>query len=195
MSRDDNNDRATTTAMQHAIQRFLQAAGLDTTDPDLASTPARVARLWREEFLSGYDMDPAEILANPVIGEADPSAIVLTDLSFHSMCPHHLLPYQGRAHVAYIPEGRLLGFGQIARLVACFTQRLTLQERATHEIAEALRTLLPARGAGCVLHARQLCLGIPGDRHQENGVVTSAFVGELQRRPELQQRLLAASAR
>ena len=104
-------------------------------------------RAWRgcgqSEFLAGYDMDPAKILGDPVEGEADPDVVVVGGLRFHAMCPHHLLPYRGVAHVAYLPAGKLVGFGRLAELVDCFTKRLTLQERATHQIADAL---VPAPG-------------------------------------------------
>ncbi len=178
-----------------AVEALLRAVGLDPSDKDLAETPRRVAELWSTEFLSGYRMDPARILDEPVLGEASPDAVIITDLSFHSLCPHHLVPFRGKAHVAYLPDGKLLGFGRIAQLVACFTQRLTLQERATHQIATALHELLPARGAGCVLEAEQLCLALPGDRHDASRVVTSAFVGELRERGDLRARLLAAAGR
>jgi GTP cyclohydrolase I len=181
--------------MAAAVEQLLRATGLDPRAPDLAATPSRVAALWATEFLAGYEMDPKQILAETVTGEADPAVIVLNDISFHSLCPHHLLPYQGRAHVAYIPQGRLLGFGQLARLVACFTQRLTLQERATHQVATALLELLPSRGAACVMEARQMCLAIPKDRHRDNRVITCAFLGEFEQRPELRQQLLQVTNR
>lgn len=173
-----------------AIEQLLLACGLDLQEKDLQQTPQRVAKLWSEEFLCGYALDPASILAHPVEGETDPDAVIITDLSFHSLCPHHLMPYRGKAHVAYIPSGKLLGFGAIAKLVDCFTKRLTLQERATQQIAQALLDLLPARGAACVLEAEQLCLALPGDRHEQSQVVTTAFLGEFANRPELKQRLL-----
>jgi GTP cyclohydrolase I len=138
-------------------------------------------------------MDPAKILDEPVTGEADPDVVVVGGLRFHSMCPHHLVPFRGVAHVAYIPAGKLAGFGRLADLVECFTKRLTLQERATHQIAEALWRGLGARGAGCVMEAEQMCLSLPGERHDQSGVVTSAFVGEMRERPDLKARLLAAA--
>ncbi|MCC6746232.1 MAG: GTP cyclohydrolase I [Deltaproteobacteria bacterium] len=179
------------TAMAAAIRTLLGAAGLDPTSEDLRGSPERVARLWLDEFLSGYAMDPAQILGDAVVGEADPAEVLLRDLSFHSLCPHHLVPFRGRAHVAYLPAGRLLGFGRIAQLVACFTQRLTLQERATQQVAQALVDLLPCRGAACVLEAEQLCLALPSDRHEGSRVVTTAFVGDYAARPELQSQFLA----
>ncbi len=180
--------------LRAAIFSWLQAAGLDpATDKDLIDTPARVAKLWVQEFLAGYEMDPAEILGSPVLGEADPDVVVVGGLRFHSMCPHHLVPYRGVAHVAYIPHGKLVGFGRLADLVECFTKRLTLQERATHQIAQSLMEGLGAAGAGCVIEAEQMCLALPGERHDQSGVVTSAFVGEMQQRPDLKARLLAAA--
>ena len=177
-----------------AIAAFLVACGRDpTSDPDLRQTPERVAQLWRSEFLAGYAMDPAVILADTVVGEADPDVVVVGGLRFHSMCPHHLLPYRGVAHVAYIPHGRLVGFGRLAELVDCFTRRLTLQERATSQIADALCTHLGALGAGCVIEAEQLCLALPGERHDASGVVTSAFAGEMRTRSDLKARLLDAA--
>jgi len=140
-------------------------------------------------------MDPAKILGEPVLGESDPDVVIVSGLRFHSMCPHHLMPFRGVAHLAYIPAGKLAGFGRLADLVECFTKRLTLQERAAGQIAEALWQGLGARGAGCVLEAEQLCLALPGERHDESNVLTSAFVGEMQERPDLKARLLAAAHR
>ena len=184
----------TEAALTMAAAQFLRACGLDPDgDADLRDTPRRVARLWRSEFLAGYAMSPAVILGEPVIGEADPDVVVVGGLRFHSMCPHHLVPFRGVAHVAYIPNGKLVGFGRLADLVDCFTKRLTLQERATHQIAEALCTNLGAKGAGCVIEAEQLCLALPGEKHDASGVVTSAFVGEMRERPDLKARLLEAA--
>lgn len=180
-------------AMQAAVRAWLEASGCDLADPELATTPQRVADLWQQEFLSGYQMDPASVLGDAQIEPGSTDAVVIRDLAFHSMCPHHLMPYQGRAHLAYLPGGRLVGFGKLARLVTCFTQRLVLQERATEQIAGALMEHLGAKGAGCVLEARQLCLGIPHDRQANNRVVTSTFVGSLDQRPDLRAALLAAS--
>jgi GTP cyclohydrolase IA len=177
-----------------AVDALLRAAGRDpASDPDLKETGRRVSQLWQAEFLAGYDMDPAAILGDPVTGEADPDVVVVGGLRFHAMCPHHLLPYRGVAHVAYLPHGKLVGFGRLAELVDCFTKRLTLQERATHQIADALCRHLGARGAGCVIEAEQLCLALPGEKHDQSGVVTSAFVGEMRERPDLKARLLEAA--
>ncbi len=180
-------------AMAHAVAALLRAAGRDLTrDPDLQQTPERVAKLWAQEFLAGYAMDPTAILGDPVTGEDDPEVVVVNGLRFHAMCPHHLVPFRGVAHVAYLPAGRLAGFSRLADLVECFSKRLTLQERATHQIASALWRGLDARGAGCVMESVQECLALPGERHDRSRVVTSAFVGEMDQRPDLKAILLAA---
>ncbi len=178
--------------MERALRDWLVACGLDPAHPDLAATPARVARVWASEFLDGYGADPAEILGELVVGEADPDVVVVAGLRFHAMCPHHLFPYRGLAHVAYLPAGKLVGFGRLGRLVECFAHRLTLQERITHQIAEALMQHLGARGAGVVLEAEQMCLALPGDKHDTSGVTTSAFLGEVAERPDVRARLFAA---
>jgi GTP cyclohydrolase I len=180
-------------AIANAIAALLRAAGHDpSSEADVRQTPERVAKLWMEEFLAGYAMDPAKILGEPVVGEADPDVVLVAGLRFHSMCPHHLVPFRGVAHLAYLPAGKLAGFGRLADLVECFTKRLTLQERATHDIADALWQGLGAHGAGCVLEAEQLCLALPGERHDGSFVVTSAFVGDMAERPDLKARLFAA---
>ena len=177
-----------------AISALLRAAGLDPSgDADLQHTPERVAKLWVEEFLSGYTMDPRQILGEPVLGERDPDVVIVSGLRFHSMCPHHLLPFRGVAHLAYLPAGKLAGFGRLATLVECYTKRLTLQERATHQIADAVWRGLGARGAGCVMEAEQWCLALPEERHDRSRVVTAAFVGDMRDRPDLKARLYAAT--
>lgn len=176
--------------MTRAVEEWLRGCGLSPSHPDLLRTPERVAQTWRDEFLAGYQMEPEQILGDPVIGESDPDAVLITNLSFHAMCPHHLFPYRGRAHVLYVPDKKLVGFGRIAALVDCFTKRLTLQERATHQIANALIQHLGALGAGCVMEAEQMCLIVPAEKHGGSRVVTSAFLGSVKERADLRARLL-----
>jgi GTP cyclohydrolase IA len=178
--------------MADAIRQWLHACGLDPAHADLQSTPERVARVWASEFLDGYTSDPAAVLGELVVGEADPDVVVVAGLRFHAMCPHHLFPYRGLAHVAYLPKGKLVGFGRLGKLVECFAHRLTLQERITHQIAEALMQHLGARGAGVVLEAEQMCLALPGDKHDTSAVTTSSFLGEAAERPDVRARLFAA---
>lgn len=175
-------------AFAAAVAGFLRACGQDLGHKDLVDTPARVARVWREQFLAGERMDPAVILGDPVEGEGPTGLVIIRDLPYHGMCPHHLLPYSGRATVAYLPGTQLVGFGRLGDLVNCYTRRLTLQERACNDIVDALMAHLDARGAGCVMVGEHMCLRIPENRHRAQ-VVTASFRGELQQRTELQDRL------
>ena len=138
-------------AIEYAVRSLLTASGLDLQHKDLVGTPTRVAELWTKEFLSGYLANPAQILGDPVTGEAATELVVLRDLPYHGMCPHHLLPYAGTATVAYLPAEKLVGFGRLGDLVQCFANRLTLQERACNQVVDALMQHLGARGAGCVM--------------------------------------------
>ncbi len=176
-------------AVAHAITTLLQACNLDLDHKDFSRTPERVAKTWVEEFLSGFAMDPATILGDPVMGEGTTELVVVRDLPYHGLCPHHLLPYTGRATLAYLPADKLAGFGRLGDLLACYTRRLTLQERACNDIVDALMTHLSARGAGCVMHGHHTCLSIPGNKHGTS-VTTSSFRGELRGRPELQATLM-----
>lgn len=177
-------------AIERAVAGLLEACGLDRAHKDLEGTPTRVARVWSEEFLSGFDMDPAQILGDPVEGEGESALVVVRGIPYHGLCPHHLLPYSGTASVAYLPAAKLAGFGRLADLVSCFTRRLTLQERACNDVADALITHLGARGAGCVMRGRHTCLSIPDNRHAAE-VVTSSVRGELAHRADLQAQLFA----
>ena len=177
-------------ALERAVTDLLAACGLDLTHKDLVGTPVRVARVWSDEFLSGFAMDPAKILGDPVEGEGAAELVVVRGLPFHGLCPHHLLPYVGTAAVAYLPGNRLAGFGRLGDLVTCFTRRLTLQERACNDVADALIEHLGARGAGCLMRARHTCLSVPDNKHDAE-VVTSSLRGELRTRPDLQALLFA----
>ncbi len=177
-------------AIERAVTELLTACGLELDHKDLVGTPVRVARVWSEEFLSGFAMDPAQILGDPVVGEGASELVVVRGLPFHGLCPHHLLPYTGSASVAYLPRNRLAGFGRLGDLVTCFTRRLTLQERACNDVVDALIEHLGARGAGCVMRGRHTCLSVPDNKHAAE-VVTSSLRGEMRERADLQALLFA----
>jgi len=177
------------------VRRFLAALPLPPgergrRDLDLAGTPARVAQAWLGDLLDGYAVDPAEVL-----GESLPAAgrdlVAVTGIDFHSMCPHHLLPSRGVAHVGYLPGGRVAGFGQLARLVDCFAHRLILEEDLARRVAGALVEHLGARGAAVVLDAEQACLTVRGERRRHARAHAQCFLGELAEDSSLQRRFLA----
>lgn len=176
--------------LAEAVRQLLRAAGLDLQHRDLLGTPDRVARLWLEHVVSGYAEDPARILGDPVVGEGDTELVVVRDIPCHGMCPHHLMPWVGQATVAYLPSGKLVGFGRLSDLVHCYTRRLTLQERVCNDIADALMDHLDARGAACVITGAHNCLNVPDDKHGTR-VVTASYRGELKIRPDLQAQLIS----
>ena len=189
-SSDAGGPNARQAALESAIRDLLRASGLELDHPDLVGTPRRVAKLWQDLILSGYDADPAKLLGDPVLGEGDTEIVVVRDIPCHGMCPHHLMPWVGQATVAYLPQDKLVGFGRLAELIHCFTRRLTLQERVCNDIADALMEHLGARGAACVITGQHNCLNVPNDKHGAR-VVTSSYRGELKTRPDLQALLIS----
>ncbi len=179
--------------MAGGVARFLEGAGLSLSDPDLRDTPERVARCWSEEFLGGYRTTPEEALGEcfeAPVGE-DGALVVVTGLRFHSMCPHHLLPYAGTAHVAYVPKGRVVGFGRLAALVDCFAHRLILQEALAHEVAEALARVLESPASACVIEAEQSCLRLRTAGQRDAVTHAEAYCGTLRRDGPLRRELWA----
>ncbi len=160
-----------------ALRRFLEALELPVDgDPELAGTPMRVARAWRDELVDGYRRTPAEVLGDSLASD-ERGLVVLHGIAYTSMCPHHLMPSEGRAHVGYVPGGRIAGLGTLVQLVECLAHRLVLQESLGRQIAEALVEHLGARAAGVVLEGRHACLALRGERQSSARVVTSAFAG------------------
>ena len=188
---------ASRAALERAVAGFLAALDLPPEvrrGPDLVGTPARVAQAWRDDLLDGYRRDPAEILRS-AIPSRSAGLVAVTGLDFHSICPHHLLPSRGVAHVAYLPGGRVVGFGQLARLVDALAHRLVLQEDLAQAVADALVAHAGARGAACVLEAEQACLTVRGERRPRAVTHAQAFTGRMARDRSLQRRFLAAVAR
>ncbi|HYD43602.1 MAG TPA: GTP cyclohydrolase I [Anaeromyxobacter sp.] len=184
-------------ALAAAVSEFLDALGLPAearSSGELAGTPARVAQAWLEELLDGYGADPAAILAQASRSEAR-ALVALTGIEYHSVCPHHLLPSRGVAHVGYLPGGRLVGFGQLVQLVDALAHRLVLQEDLAQQIAAALVEHLGARGAGCVLDAEHLCLTVRGERRTQARAHAEGWAGVMARDPASRRGLLAAMER
>jgi GTP cyclohydrolase I len=180
-------------AMRRAVKDFLAAAGLKLTDPNLAQTPQRVTEAWADEFLDGYAKSPAEVLGErfPVSKASQRELVVVTGLHFRSMCPHHLLPYSGRATVAYLPGKSVVGFGRLSTLVDLFAHRLILQEELARQVALALKTHLGSPATACILEAEQTCLRLRGG-HQHDAIThAEAYEGKLRRDSALRRELWA----
>jgi len=171
--------------MQKAIHNFLVSAGFSLDHPHLDETPQRVTQCWLECLLNGYQMDPKDILGETFPAE-EKGLVLIRDIAFHGLCPHHLLPFTGKAHIAFLPNEKLIGFSKLADLVRCFTQRLVLQETANQLIIQAITDELQVKGAGCILEGQHACMTLRDAKHKDCKVVTSAFSGVFEEKPEWQ---------
>ena len=165
--------------LQNIVTKLLSEIDPTPTREGLARTPERVARALR--FLTrGYEQDPETIINGALFNENYSEMIVVKDIDFYSLCEHHILPFFGRAHVAYIPRGRIVGLSKIARLVEVYARRLQVQERLTTEIADNLERHLTPLGVAVVTEAEHLCMRMRGIEKQNSTVVTSAMRGAFQ---------------
>ena len=178
-------------AFERAVNDLLTACGIAPDITHMGRTAQRVRELWQKRLLGGYDLDPASALGE---GFADHrrDMVIVRGIAVHGVCPHHLVPFRGLAHVAYLPGGRLHGFGRIARLVDAIGHRFTYQEWMTRDVAEALMQHGKARGAACIVEAEQLCLLLGEDRRGDERVITQAFTGEFEASDQYRNEFLRA---
>jgi GTP cyclohydrolase I len=165
------------------VGSLLKELGEDPGREGLERTPERVARSLRY-LTQGYELDPAAILNEARFEVSYDEMVLVKDIEFYSMCEHHLLPFYGRGHVAYVPDGHIVGLSKIPRLVELFARRLQVQERLTTEIADTIDEVLAPKGVGVVLEARHLCMMMRGIQQQNNFAITSAMRGEFKRDPK-----------
>ena len=162
--------------LEDAVRHILEEVGEDPGREGLARTPRRVARAWK--FLtSGYEKDIKKEINGAVFVEKYSEMVIVKDIDFFSMCEHHMLPFFGRAHVAYIPNGKIIGLSKIPRIVEAFSRRLQVQERLTQQIAETLYEVLNPLGVGVVIDARHMCMMMRGVEKQNSFATTSAMLG------------------
>lgn len=166
-------DRA---AFDRAVTALLEACGVPPEGAHMGRTPERVGALWERRLLGGYGVDPAAALGEG-FEDHGRDMVIVRGIAVHGVCPHHLVPFRGVAHVAYMPGGRLHGFSRIAKMVDAIGHRFTYQEWMTRDIARALMSYGRARGAACVIDAEQLCLLLGEDRRGDERVRTQAFTG------------------
>jgi GTP cyclohydrolase I len=161
---------------QSAVRDMLELVGEDPARDGLVKTPERVERAMRW-LTRGYAMDAAEVIGDALFEEDHQNMIVVRDIEFYSMCEHHMLPFFGKAHVAYIPDGRIVGLSKVARVVEVFARRLQVQERLTDQIADAMQCTLKPLGVGIVIECYHLCMMMRGVQKQNSRTVTSAVRG------------------
>ncbi len=161
------------------------AAMLRELDPEparegLCDTPKRVEKAFRH-YTSGYGVDPKQVIGDALFEAETDEMVVVKDIEMYSLCEHHLAPFFGKAHVAYIPEGKIVGLSKIARVVEMYSRRLQVQERLTAQIAQALQDVLQPKGVGVVVEASHLCMMMRGVEKQNSKTVTSCLLGSFRK--------------
>jgi GTP cyclohydrolase I len=175
--------------IEAAVREILLAVGEDPDREGLRETPVRVARMYAEVF-SGLSQDPRELLQKTFTQKYD-EILLEKDIRFESMCEHHLLPFFGKAHVAYLPQGKVVGLSKLARVVEALARRLQVQERMTEELADLFMSELEARGVAVILEATHTCMTIRGIRKPDSICTTSAMRGAFRDNPSTRMELMA----
>ncbi len=184
-------DRPSEAEVEAAVRVLLRWTGDDPDREGLVDTPRRVTKAYREMF-GGYDMSPAEELGRTfeeVAGYDD--LVIVKDIAFHSHCEHHMVPIIGKAHVGYLPDGKVVGLSKIARVVDIFAHRLQTQEAMTAQIAGVIQEVLNPRGVAVMLEAEHMCMAMRGIRKQGSTTLTSTFTGTFKDTPEEQLRFVS----
>jgi len=176
-------------AIKEAVIQLLQAIGEDPDREGLMRTPERVSRMYAE-LLDGYRMDPIAIVNDALFEVMYDEMVLVRDIEFYSICEHHMLPFFGRTHVAYLPKGRVLGLSKIPRLVDLFAHRLQVQERMTRQIAEFLDELLHPAGVAVVVEGLHLCTAMRGVKKHDARMTTSAMLGYFRKNIATRQEFL-----
>ena len=162
-------------SVQEHIKAILSSIGEDPDREGLKETPNRVAKSYRELF-RGYGEDPADVMTTFEEGACD-ELVLLKDISFTSFCEHHMLPFVGRAHIAYVPNGKVIGISKLARVLDIYARRLQIQERISKQVTAALMEHLQPKGAACVIQSQHLCMSCRGVQKQHSVMVTSSLEG------------------
>jgi len=163
-------------SIEAAVEKMIVAMGEDPQRDGLKKTPVRVARMYAELF-AGYRTDPVAVVNSAIFDVQYDEMVIVRDIEFYSLCEHHMLPFIGRAHVAYIPDGKVLGLSKIPRIVDMYARRLQVQERMTRQIADFLRDLLHPQGVAVVVEAMHLCSMMRGVKKHDARMTTSAMHG------------------
>jgi len=170
------------------VRTLIRQLGLDPTDDGLLDTPRRIADMY-EEMFAGLGQDPRDEL-QVQFEEGHDEMVILRDIPFHSMCEHHFLPFEGVAHVGYLPDGRVAGLSKLARAVETLARRPQVQERLTSQIAETIEEVIGAKGVGVVIEAEHLCMTARGIRKPGARMVTSAMRGAFRQDPSTRQEFM-----
>jgi GTP cyclohydrolase I len=173
-----------------AVHTILAAIGEDPDRPGLLRTPERIACMY-EELTAGYHVDPVAMVNQAIFEVNYDEMVVVRDIDFYSLCEHHMLPFMGKAHVGYIPDGRVIGLSKIPRIVEMYARRLQIQEHMTRQIAEFLQGVLRPQGVGVVVEGFHLCAAMRGVKKANARMVTSAMLGTFKRNQSTRHEFLA----
>lgn len=190
----ESYDEVKTEGLINNYRSIIEGLGEDADREGLLKTPERVAKAM-QYITAGYEMDAKAILESAKFHESYSEMVIVKDIELYSLCEHHMLPFFGKAHVAYIPNGYITGLSKIARVVDTFARRLQVQERMTHQILDAIQESLNPLGVAVVIEAKHLCMMMRGVSKQNSVTTTSAFSGEFEKHPTRSEflRLISAS--
>lgn len=176
--------------MENAYANIIRAVGEDLGRPGLLDTPKRAAKAM-QYLCRGYQQDLQTIVNNAVFPSDNDEMVVVKDIEVYSLCEHHLLPIIGKAHVAYLPSGKVLGLSKVARIVDMYARRLQIQENLTKEIADAVQEVTNARGVAVVIDAAHMCMMMRGVEKQHSTTVTSVMLGDFRQNPQTRNEFLS----
>ncbi len=174
--RTDSWDTDTTLKIEDNVKEIIELIGEDTNREGIQKTPLRVAKAY-QFIMQGYNTNPEEIIKSALFKENYNEMVLVKDIELYSMCEHHLLPFFGKAHVAYIPDGTITGLSKLARVVDAYARRMQVQERLTMQITDCINNTLKPKGVAVVIEARHLCMQMRGVQKQNSVTTTSAFKG------------------
>ena len=178
--KEEHYDKDSLVVVRDNVESILKALGEDVTRDGLMKTPERVSKAYH--FLTqGYQMDATEILKSALFEEDHSEMVIVKDIELFSLCEHHMLPFYGRAHIAYIPKGKIVGLSKLARVVDVYSRRLQVQERLTCQIRDCIQEALDPLGVAVVVEANHLCMMMRGVQKQNSVTTTSAFTGEFEK--------------
>ena len=162
--------------MNNHFAKIIQSTGEDLNRPGLLDTPARAAKAFAY-LTSGYDMDLDEVINNALFPSDSEEMVMVKDIELYSLCEHHMLPFIGKCHVAYIPNGRVLGLSKVARIVDMFARRLQIQENLVNQVAQTIEKVTDASGVAVIIEAKHMCMMMRGVEKQNSSMKTSAMLG------------------
>ena len=176
--------------LEQITRKLLKEIGENPDREGLVRTPSRVAKSW-EFFSKGYNQNLEDIINNAIFEEEAKDMVIVRDVEFFSLCEHHLLPFFGKAHVGYIPNGKVIGLSKIPRIIDMFSRRLQVQERLTHQVAEVLQDVLNPIGVAVVMEGRHMCMQMRGVEKQNSFASTSAMLGQFRKSSETRSEFLS----